>query len=120
MPRNTQPHTQTDQDRSFAQADVNPDDLPQTAGINDQAYDNRDGAETGGTRSPRHSPPSQNPHNTEQEAVAHEGSVTRRVSHDASKQGISNASAAKEAPGQEKVVSQRPDSQAGTNHSSRS
>ncbi len=117
MPRYSQPHTQTQQDTNFAQTDVNPDDLPQTAGIDDQAYDNREGAQTGAQRSPRHSPASANPHNTEQQPVAYEGSVTSRVSHDSTRQGISNASAESESGGQEKVVENRPDSLAGLNHS---
>jgi hypothetical protein len=119
MAKPTSPHTQSQQNTNFAQTDVNPDDMPQTVGTGEDAatYENRDGAHTGGTRSPKHTPGSANPHNTEQQVVAYEGSVTSRVAHDASKQGISNRSAESEAGRQEKVVSQRQDSQAGVNHS---
>jgi hypothetical protein len=108
MAKPTSPHTQSQQNTNFAQTDVNPDDMPQTVGTGEDAatYENRDGAHTGGTRSPKHTPGSANPHNTAQQ-----------VAHDASKQGISNRSAESEAGRQEKVVSQRQDSQAGVNHS---
>jgi hypothetical protein len=113
------PHTQSQQNTHFAQTDVNPDDMEQTVGTGDDAasYENRDGAQTGGTRSPKHSPNSGSPQNVEPEAVAHEGTLTSRVFDDADKQGISNNASSKEAPGQQKVTSQREDSQAGVNHS---
>ncbi len=113
------PHTQSQQNTNFAQTDVNPDDMPQTVGSGEDAatYENRDGAQAGGTRSPRHSPNSGAPHNTEQAPVAYEGPLTSRVFDDSTKQGISNNSSAKEAEGQRKVVGQRDDAQAGVNHS---
>lgn len=119
MAKPTSPHTQSQQNTNFAQTDVNPDDMPQTVGTGEDAaaYENRDGAQTGGTRSPKDTPRSSNRHNTQPQTVAHEGSLTSRGSHDASSQGISNHSAESEAAGQEKVVSQREDSQAGVNHS---
>jgi len=119
MAKSTSPHTQSQQNTNFAQTDVNPDDMPQTVGTGADAatYENHDGAQTGGTRSPRHTPGSSNPPKTQQQAVSYEGSLTSRTENDAGKQGISNASAASEAPRQEKVVSQREDSQAGVNHS---
>jgi len=115
----TSPHTNSQQNTDFAQTDVNPDDMAPTVGTGPDAdmYANNDGAQTGGTRSPKHTPQTANRPNVEGEVVAHEGSVTSRVSHDASRQGISNRSAASEAAGQEKVVSQREDAQAGLNHS---
>lgn len=115
----TSPHTNSQQNTNFAQTDVNPDDMAQTVGTGEDAatYENRDGAQTGAERSPKHSPGSTNPHNTEPQTVAYEGSVTSRISHDASTQGISNRSAESEAARQEKVVSQREDAQAGVNHS---
>lgn len=113
------PHTQTQQDTQFDQTDLNPDDMPQTVarGADAAIYDNRDGAQTGSERSPKHKPMGMNPHNTEQPAEAYVGSVKSRTSQDASRQGISNASAKSESAGQEKVVSQREDAQAGLNHS---
>ncbi|HWG22085.1 MAG TPA: hypothetical protein VG225_16265 [Terracidiphilus sp.] len=119
MAKPKSPHTQSQQNTNFAQTDVNPDDLPQTVGTGADAasYENRDGAQTGGTRSPRHTPGSAHPPRTQGQAVAHEGSLTSRTSRDAGRQGISNRSAQSEAAGQEKVVSQRQDAQAGVNHS---
>ena len=113
------PHTQSQQNTHFAQTDVSRDELEQTVATGDDAasYENRDGAQTGGTRSPKHSPASGSPHNTEPAAAAHEGSLTSRVVDDPGKQGISNNSSAREAEGQRKVVSRREDSQAGENHS---
>ena len=113
------PHTQSQQNTNFAQTDVNPDEMPQTVGTGDDAatYENRDGAQMGGTRSPRHSPNSSAPHKTQPAAAAYEGTLTSRVFDDPAKQGISNNSSAKEAEGQRKVVGQREDSQAGVNHS---
>jgi hypothetical protein len=115
----TSPHPNSQQNTNFAQTDLNPDDVPQAVGTGPEAdmHANNDGAQTAGTRSPKHTPGSANSPNVESEAVAHEGSLTSRVSHDASRQGISNRSAESEAAGQEKVVSQREDAQAGLNHS---
>lgn len=118
MPKPTSPHTQTQQDTYFAQTDVNPDETPETVAEQDAAtYENRDGAQTGAERSPKHTPTSANPHNTEPQIAAFEGALTSRVSDDATRQGISNRSAQSEKPGQEKVVSQREDAQAAINHS---
>lgn len=113
------PHTQTQQDTQYDQTDLNPDDMPQTVatGADAAIYDNRDGAETGSERSPRHMPLGANPPNTLQQPVAHEGTLKSRVSDDATRQGISNRSAQSELPGQQKVVGSREDAQAGVNHS---
>ena len=113
------PHTQSQQNTHFAQTDVNPDELVQNVGTGDDAatYENRDGAQTSGTRSPKHSPSSASPHNTEPAVAAYEGSVTSRAMDDSNKQGISSNSSAREAEGQRKVVGEREDSQAGVNHS---
>jgi hypothetical protein len=119
MAKQKSPHTQSQQNSNPTQSDLNPDDMPQTVMHSQDAaaYENNDGAQTGSQRSPKHSPAAANSHNTESQAQAYEGSVTSRVMTDESKQGISNSSSAREAPGQQKVVSQREDSQAGTNHS---
>src|SRR3954466_3962660 len=105
------PHTQSQQNTHFAQTDVNPDDMEQTVGTGDDAgtYENRDGAQTGGTRSPKHMPGSGSPHNTEPAAAAYEGGLTSRVFDDPNKQGISHNSSAKERDGQKKVVDERED-----------
>lgn len=113
------PHTQSQQNTHFAQTDVNPDETPQSVGRGEDAdsYENRDGAQTGAGRSPRHTPTSARPHKTEPQEAAFEGSLTSRVSRDVSRQGISNRAAADEAKGQEKVVDARDDAQAGVNRS---
>ncbi|HEY3705487.1 MAG TPA: hypothetical protein VGL22_10530 [Terracidiphilus sp.] len=119
MAKQKSPHTNSQQNSSFAQTDLNPDDTPQTVleGEDGRAYGNNDGAQTGGKRSMRDAPSAENSHKTEPQPVAYEGSVTSRTAHDGSRQGISNRSAESEAAGQEKVVSQREDAQAGLNHS---
>ena len=75
-----------------------------------------DGAQTAGGRSMAKNPSPTEKHNAVPEDVAHTGHLASRVIHSDS-QGISNHSANEEAIGQEKVTSQRPDSQAGINHS---
>lgn len=101
--------------------DLEPDRSEQALGTGEDAklYERREGAQTGGTRSPRHAPASGVKHNTEPAVAAFEGKVTTRVPQDAGKQGISSNSSAKENVGQQKVVSQREDAQAGVNHSTR-
>lgn len=77
------------------------------------------GQQSGGTRSPWHLWSGGRLHKVEPAEAAYEGSVRSRVSDDASKQGISSNSSAKESEGQRKVVSARPDATAGLNHSSK-
>ncbi|KAA6455890.1 hypothetical protein DYQ86_27015 [Acidobacteria bacterium AB60] len=119
MAKQRSPHEQTQQDTHFAQTDVNPGELEQEVGVevDAEAYENMDGAETGAERSPKHTPGSANPHNTEPQTAAYEGSLRSRTSEDDTRQGISNRSAKAEAKGQRKVVSEREDAQAGVNHS---
>jgi hypothetical protein len=115
------PHTQSQQNTHFAQTDQDESIPEQRLGTGADAaiYENRDGAQTGGERSPRHTPGSARPHNVEPESAAWEGSLRSRVFDDADKQGISSRSSRAERPGQEKVVKARPDSRAGVNHSSK-
>ena len=115
------PHTQSQQNTHFAQSDVNPDEIEQTvgSGVDDAVYENREGSQTGGTLSPKHTPGAAAPHNTESTTAAHEGTLASRVPDDPDKQGISHNSSQKEAEGQRKVVNQRDDSQAGVNQSGR-
>jgi len=112
------PHTQTQQDTHFAQTDVNPDERVQDAGHGSE-YENTDGAQTGGKRSAKTTPGSAHPHNTEDQPVAYEGTLASRTFDDDTKQGVTTNASSKEAEGQRKVVSQREDSQAGVNHSSK-
>jgi hypothetical protein len=118
MAKQKSPHTQTQQDTHFAQTDVNPDELEQNLERGEE-YENRDGAQTGGKRSPKTMPASAHPHNTEDQAVAYEGSLASRTFDDDSKQGVTTNASSKEAEGQRKVVGQREDSQAGVNHSNK-
>jgi hypothetical protein len=64
----TSPHTNSQQNTNFAQTDVNPDDMPQTVGTGADAemYANHDGAQMGGTRSPKHTPGSANSPNVQE------------------------------------------------------
>ena len=112
-------HTQTQQDTHFSQTDVNPDETAQSVGRQNDpgVYQNRDGAQTGTKRSPKTIPGSAHAHNTEQSDAAYEGSTDTRVLDDDSKQGVTTNSSSKEADGQRKVVGERPDAQAGVNHS---
>ncbi len=121
MTHSTTPHTKSQQNTHFAQTDVNPDELEQTVGTSQDAaaYENRDGAQTGGTRFPKHTPSSAQPHNIEPAVAAFEGSLESRVSEDPTRQGISSRSAKDESAGQRKVTSARDDAQAGVNHSNK-
>jgi hypothetical protein len=118
MAKQKSPNTETQQDTHFAQTDVNPDELAQSAGGGEE-YENREGAQTGGKRSPRTMPGSAHPHNTEDQSVAYEGSLASRTSDDDNKQGVTTNASSKEAEGQRKVVSEREDAQAGVNHSNK-
>ena len=118
MAKQKTPHKQTQQDTRFAQTDVSPDELEQNP-RNASEYENRDGAETGGKRSPRTTPSSAHAHNTESQPVAYEGSLDSRTFDDDTRQGVTTNASSKEAAGQRKVVSEREDAQAGVNHSNK-
>ena len=113
------PHTQSQQNTHFAQTDLDENIPEQRLGTGADAdhYRNHDGAQTGSARSPRHTPQSARPHKVEQQSAAWEGSLRSRFFDDPDKQGISSNSSRVERAGQEKVVSARPDSRAGVNHS---
>lgn len=112
------PHTQTEQNQEPFQSDFDPGSDTQAADTEDdeKLYEEMEGAETGGTRSPRKIPPRSVRHNTLPETEAFEGRVSSRTPHTAG-QGISSHSAEEESERQEKVVKDRPDAQAGLNHS---
>jgi hypothetical protein len=118
MAKQNSPHTQTQQDTHFAQTDVNQDELEQNTG-NASEYEEMDGAQTGGKRSPKTMPQSANQKNTEDRQVAYEGTLASRSFDDDTKQGVTTAPSSKEAEGQRKVVGQREDAQAGVNHSNK-
>jgi hypothetical protein len=119
MAQQKSPHTQSEQNQSQTQMNLEPGELEQMLGTGEDArtYENSDGAQTGGTRSPRHAPKAGVKHNVEPATAAFEGATTSRTVKDPNKQGATNRSSAMENEGQEKVVKDRPDSQAGVNHS---
>lgn len=119
MTKQKSPHTQSQQNTKPEQTDLELDRQRFEAGTDDSddgAYQNTEGAETGGTRTPRRTRPSTMRRRTEPEVVAHEGSVSTRTPKKPV-QGITSRSAEEESSHQEKVVNDRPDAQAGVNHS---
>ena len=119
MSQQKSPHTQSEQNQPQVQMNLEPDELEQMLGTGEDAriYENNDGAQMGGTRSPRRAPKAGVKHNVEPPTAAFEGETTSRTVKDPNKQGVTNRSSAMENEGQEKVVKDRPDSQAGVNHS---
>ena len=113
----TRSHTQTRQNISPTQADLEPDQEEQNAdsGQNVDLYQRNENAQTGGSRAPANTPAASRNRNTEPASVAREGSVTTRTPG-GTQQGISSHSADEEAARQQKVVKDREDAQAGVNH----
>lgn len=115
------PHTQSQQNTHFAQTDLDAN-LPEQrlgAGHDARTYENYEGAQMGGQRSPRRMPASAHPHNVEPQSAAFEGSLRSRVFDDPAKQGISSRSSRAERPGQQRVVRARTDARAGVNHAAK-
>jgi hypothetical protein len=112
------PHTQTQQNANAGQSDLEPNQLAQDSGQNDDAalYANREGAQTGGTRAFNANESSESAGgklpNTQQFTAAMTGQVDSRTPR-SDQQGITNRSANEESSRQEKVVRDRPDAQAG-------
>ncbi len=117
-PVQTTPHTESQANQDRSQSDLEPNAFAQDLGRGDDAatYENSDGAQTAGTRSFARNESQGPKHNALPETEAHTGHLASRVIHSET-QGISNHSANDEAAGQEKVTSERPDSQAGVNRS---
>jgi hypothetical protein len=117
MAQPSTPHTQTQQNRRPEQTDLEPDQLEQTVGSGPDAelYHRREGAQSGTNRGPQFVPAAGGSPNTQPAPAAFEGSVATRTPG-GEKQGISSRSADEETPGQQKVVKDRPDAQAGVNH----
>jgi hypothetical protein len=113
MTKQTTPHTQTEQNVNPEQTDL---DINESRSEDEGIYVGMEGAETGTDRSPRKVPVPREHHVTEAEATAHEGAVTTRTPR-APTQGITSRSAEEESSRQSKVVNDRPDAQAGVNHS---
>ena len=118
MTKQTTPHTQTAQNTKFEQTDLEPNQQEQETGSGnaEDMYSRMEGAETGADRSPRKLQRGVSRHTTEPEQVAHEGELSTRTPKRPA-QGITSRSAEEESERQEKVVNDRPDAQAGLNHS---
>jgi|SRR6185437_15985465 len=113
MAKQKSPHTQTEQNAVPEKTDLE-SVADRTEGDAD-IYKNMDGAETGTDRTPRKVPRRAPAHNTEQESVAHEGSLTARTPKRPA-EGITDRPE-EESRRQQKVVNDRPDAQAGLNRS---
>ena len=118
MTKQKTPHTQSQQNANPAQTDLEPGQQQIEAGRGSDAelYENMEGSETGGTRTPKRSLDLPAQHNTEPAAAAYEGSLSTRTPRKPV-QGITSHSSAEESERQKKVVNERPDAQAGVNHS---
>lgn len=112
MAHQSTPHTQSQQNVPPDQSDFGPDESVHSL---DRANRTGEGAQTGRDRAPERQTGREHLPNTEPAAAAMEGSVTTRIPL-SNAQGITNRSANEEAPGQRKVVEQRPDAKAGVNH----
>lgn len=118
MAHSTTPHTESQQNRKMDRTDLEPDQLEQTAGTGADAelYRNNEGAQTGTNRGPQNFPDNATNLNTEPAVAAYEGSVSTRTPGGAV-QGITAHSSEEESRRQQKVVKDRPDAEAGVNHS---
>lgn len=120
MTKQKTPHTQSQQNANPAQRDLEPDQQQQDAGRqadpDADIYRNMEGSESGGTRSAKKTPDLPAQRTTEPPTEAYEGSVSTRTPRKPA-QGITSHSAEEESARQEKVVNERPDAQAGLNHS---
>jgi hypothetical protein len=110
------PHTQTQQDTAPEQSDLDNDGRGFDQEAQEPIYEQMEDAQTGADRTPRKMQTRAPHHRTEPEEVAHEGSVQTRTPKKPA-QGITSRSAEEESERQEKVVNERPDAQAGVNHS---
>jgi hypothetical protein len=110
------PHTQTQQDTTPEQTDLENNQSNFDEEAHEATYEHTEGAETGDNRTPRKVQTDAPHRRTEPEEVAHEGPVHTRTPKKPA-QGITSHSAEEESQRQEKVVNDRPDAQAGVNHS---
>lgn len=110
------PHTQTRQNMDPAAADLESGQFVADAGHGEDAklYENMEGAQTGGTRAFNANDGRCNSHRTIDRSAAMTGSIDTRTP-ESDQQGITHRSASEESERQRKVVSQRPDAQAGVN-----
>lgn len=108
------PHTQTRQNMDPAAADIEATRFVADAGRGEDAklYENMQGAQSGGTRAFNANDGRSNTHRTIDRSAAMTGSVNTRTP-ESEQQGITHRSASEESERQRKVVSERPDAQAG-------
>jgi hypothetical protein len=111
-------HVQTQQNVNPDQTDLYPGQNEARSGTEDDEpiYEQMDGAETGDNRTPKKTQTRSMRHNTEEQTVAYEGAIDTRTPRKPS-QGITSHSSDDESERQQKVVNERPDAQAGVNHS---
>ncbi len=114
MAMQTTPHTQTQQNEDPTQADLEPNQMAQDSGQDDDAalYENAEGAQTGGTRAFNANAIRSNLPKTQPRTAALNGGIDTRTP-ESENQGITNHSASEESARQRKVVSERPDALAG-------
>ena len=115
MTKQKSPHTQSEQNTTPDQTDLETPQSDLGNEAEERTYEHMQGAETGANRSPRRLPRNAQQHNTQPETVAHEGSVKTRTPKRPA-QGITERPE-EETERQRKVVNDRPDAQAGVNHS---
>lgn len=108
------PHTQTRQNLDPTAVDLESNQHVGDAGHGEDAklYENMQGAQSGGTRAFNANDGRTNTHRTVARGAAKTGSVNTRTP-ESDRQGITNRSASEESERQRKVVSERPDAQAG-------
>jgi len=108
------PHTNTRQNTDPAAADLDENQLVGDAGHGDDVklYENMEGAQTGGTRAFSANDVRNHAHHTVDRSAAMTGTVSTRTP-EGDQQGITNHSVSEESARQRKVVSERPDAQAG-------
>lgn len=114
------PHTQSQQNVEPEQSHLEPQELPEETDseADQQLYQNANGAETGTNRAPREVQTRSQRHDVEPQTAAQEGSLSTRTP-ETPHQGITSHSAEEESSRQKKVVSDRPDAEAGVNRTSK-
>ena len=116
MAHQTTPHTESGQNQSFEESDLEPGVTAGSVGRGEDAAEN-DGPQTGTNRGQAHAPDGGPHHRTQpQPDTVLEGSLSTRTPEGAG-QGITGRSATEESEGQKKVVAERPDAQSAVNQS---
>ncbi len=118
MAHPTTPHTETQQNTNPGRPDLKPDQTEQTEGTRGSADFDRihEGEQAGTVRAPQNFPDASGKSRIAPSDAAYEGSTSTRTPKGAA-QGITGHSSDEESQRQEKVVKDRPDAQAGVNHS---